>query len=44
MKNSANLINSRLVKEFQVIQWLGKGGFGDVFLARLVIVRTKKYA
>ncbi|KAI1722983.1 protein kinase domain-containing protein [Ditylenchus destructor] len=29
-----SITDTRLVKEFQVIQWLGKGGFGDVFLAR----------
>jgi len=27
--------DSRLTKEFQIYQWLGKGGFGDVYLARL---------
>uniref|UniRef100_A0A915E4J5 Protein kinase domain-containing protein n=1 Tax=Ditylenchus dipsaci TaxID=166011 RepID=A0A915E4J5_9BILA len=29
-----SLVDSRLAKEFQVVQWLGKGGFGDVYLAR----------
>ncbi|KAH7726002.1 RWD domain containing protein [Aphelenchoides avenae] len=29
-----SIAESRLTKDFYVVQWLGKGGFGDVYLAR----------
>lgn len=34
MQGFSSEMETRLAKEFQVIKWLGKGGFGEVFLVR----------
>jgi hypothetical protein len=36
-----NVESSRLSTDFQIIRWLGKGGYGDVVLARYFFLTQK---